>query len=357
MGDMIDSVPAHGGNLRLASARYDRKDWLDFSANINPMGVPEPVADALTQAICEGRLAHYPDPDSLELRRVLAEYHKLTIEQILPANGASEAMHLALSVLPKGRVALPVPCFSEYGAAAEHHGHSVHSLHMADCNYLVPWPTYRYEGVVLGHPNNPTSRLLERKCLEAWLNACEWGIVDEAFIEMTNGGESASHVPLLKQFPNLIVLRAFTKSLAIPGLRLGYALGDVSWIQRMKEHQIPWSVNALAQAVAVTLPALDGYREKTSRWLADEPAWLHEQLVRMGVSKRAWKPDTNFILCRSELPSAELVRRMAERGILVRDASNFAGLDDRYFRVAVRLRSDNERLLTSLRRSGTGTNP
>lgn len=341
----MSGVPVHGGNLRLAGQRYDRTEWQDFSANINPLGLPDAVRAAILRAIESGALEHYPDPDSLGLCDAFARNHGVSPGQVLPANGASEALHLALSVLPKGDMALPVPCFGEYAAVAGLYGHKVCPLAM-DAGFTVPRPQKRYTGVILGNPNNPTSRLIDRDCLQAWLDACDWAIVDEAFVELTAGGESNSVVPLLAAYPNLIILRALTKVLALPGLRLGYALAGAPWMAQMRARQFTWSVNALAQAVAQALPELDGYLQQTAQWLAQEPLWLYERLRELGLE--AWMPDTNFILCRSDHPTAKVVVAMAGKGILVRDASNFEGLDGHYFRVAVRLRPENERLLVAL---------
>ena len=347
-------VPAHGGNLRLAAQRYARDGWLDFSANINPLGVPAAVRDALAVAVVDGRLAHYPDPDSLMLRAALARWADVEPEACLPANGASEALHLALSVLPIGEVALPVPCFGEYRVAAAQQGHTVMPVPMEA--FTVPAPTRRYTGIILGHPNNPTSRLLDRACLEAWLAACDWVVLDEAFVELTRDGAANSVVPLLARHPNLIVLRALTKLLAIPGLRLGYALARPAWITRMKVRQIPWSVNALAQAVGDVLPELEPYLTQTRAWLAAEPDWLYEALrslpgARGGDSAglTVWRPGTNFLLCRTDMSVPVLADKMAVHGILIRDASNFEGLGSGFFRVAVRMRDDNERLVGALR--------
>ena len=367
MGLMIDgTVPDHGGNLRLASQRYAREDWIDYSANINPLGVPAVLAEALHAAISGGRLARYPDPDSVSLRAALALWAGVEPAGCLPANGASEALHLALSVLPRGEVALPVPCFGEYRMAATQQGHVV--VPVAMDAFTVPVPTRRYAGVILGHPNNPTSRLLDRACLDAWLAACDWVVVDEAFVELTKEGAANSFVPLLASHPNLIVLRALTKLLAIPGLRLGYALGHPDWIARMKSRQIPWSVNALAQTVGAVMPKLEPYLAQTRDWLDTEPDWLHGALHGLsgalcgvpegschdGAGKghailTVWRPDTNFLLCRAGVPAAPLVDRMAEHGFLLRNASNFHGLDASFFRVAVRLRGENEGLVEALR--------
>jgi threonine-phosphate decarboxylase len=344
----MSETPAHGGNLRLANARYGSKDWLDFSANINPLGLPPALRESLEGALASGVLQRYPDPDSAELRGLFAQKHGLTPEQVLVTNGASEALQLALAALPRGEVALPVPSFSEYGASARLHGHTARPLPMDADSFDIPPPQRRYTGVILGNPNNPTSKLVGGDCLEAWLEACDWVVVDEAFVELTAAGEANSAVPRLSRYPNLIVVRALTKQLSIPGLRLGYALAGKAWIERMRARQIPWSVNALAQAVASSLPGLGGYLDDTKKWIGTEPRRLFSELISIpGLT--AWPPDTNFILCRGGQPARRIIAAMAQRGILLRDASNFDGLDERYFRVAVRLRAENERLVQALR--------
>lgn len=340
------AVPAHGGNLALADRRYGAAKWLDVSANINPLGCPDPVKQALMTALQSGCLEHYPDPASTTLREAFAERHGLHPEQVMPANGASEALWLALEVLPRGEVAIPVPSFSEYQQAAHRMGHTVQPIWTYAPDFEVPRPTRRYTGVVLGHPNNPTSRLQRMDCLLSWLDACDWAIVDEAFLGLTLEGETASLAPMLACRPNLILLRALTKELALPGLRIGYALGSGKWMHRMREHQVPWSVNAMAQAVAGALPQLGGYGARTRAWLEVEPAWLYQRVGGLGV--QAVEPQANFILCKGSRPAGEIVAGMAQKGILVRDASNFAGLDEWYFRVAVRLRPDNERVVAAL---------
>jgi threonine-phosphate decarboxylase len=344
----MTSIPTHGGNLRLASERYGRKEWLDFSANINPLGVPMPLQEALVRAVADGTLEHYPDPDSSALRDAFAQKHGLAPDQVLVTNGASEALNGALAVLPHGSVAIPVPSFGEYTAVAVLHGHAPLLIPMSGDQFGVPCPKKRYRGVILGNPNNPTSRLLNQEILLAWLDSCDWAIVDEAFLELTAGGEQNSSAKWLERYPNLIVLRALTKLLAIPGLRLGYALAGEQWIQRMKERQATWSVNALAQVAADVLPGLDGYLSETMSWISSEPQWLYEQLNAL-PGLEVWKPDTNFILCRCARSAGEVVAKMTERGILLRDASNFMGLDNRYFRTAVRTRQENQRLIGSLR--------
>lgn len=341
----------HGGNLFAASEAYQYSgEFLDFSANINPHGVPESVLSAIQSAISSGALLHYPDPNCTLLRRSLAARHGVSEDEILCGNGLSELFNIALQALPKGDVAIPAPSFREYELTAAQFGHTPRFIRLEQENWAVPLCDRRYTGAILANPNNPTSRALSKETLVSYLEGCSWVMLDEAFIELCVPGRAKSFLPLLSQHPNLIVFRAFTKSLAIPGLRLGYAVAGPELIAAIKRAQIPWSVNALAQSVAHALDGLSDYEAATSAWLSEEPERFCRELTQIpGLT--AWRPDANFILCKSPMDSRELNGVLARRGILIRPAGNFVSLDDTFFRAAVRLRDENERLARELKKA------
>ncbi len=344
----------HGGNLRWASEHYGPPcgGWLDFSANINPLGVPGVLKKELHR-IVEEELEHYPDPDCKQLVGVLASHHGLDKKNILCGNGASELLQLALEVWPPGRYLLPVPSFVDYERALVRSGHEPIFFPLPAGKGFVPdldelrAQLARCEGLIVGNPNNPTSVLLPRAQLLDILSTGKHILVDEAFLELTGAGEENSLAGHVKEFPNLLILRAFTKSLAIPGLRLGYALGGEALLGALKERQTPWSVNRAALAVGEVFPHLKGYREKTAAWLAVELDFLWQGLNLLpGIT--AYRPATNFILCHYRRGVAPLREALARRGILIRACGNFRGLDQHYFRVAVRWRRDNQRLLSTM---------
>ncbi len=341
----------HGGNLRAFREAYGDVPFLDFSANINPFGVPESVLEAIRAAIALGALEHYPDPACMELTRAIAKRDGVDERNVLCGNGVSELLNAALAVLPKGKVAIHAPAFSEYGSAARLFGHDIEFIRLPRETFAPPLCEKRYTGAILANPNNPTSRALPEAVLESYLEACDWVLLDEAFIELTRPGAAKPMLRLREKHPNLTILRAFTKSIAIPGLRLGYAIAAPEIVAAMRSVQVPWSVNALAQSVARALRphALAEYEAKTRVWLETEPRWLWEGLNALdGVE--AFMPDANFILCKLRGGSAHaLAGALAQRGVLIRVCANFESLDDSYFRVAVKLRGDNERLLDELR--------
>ena len=345
---------AHGGNLRWASEHYGNPPggWLDFSANINPLGVPKVLKKELHR-IVEEELEHYPDPDCKHLREVLAHYHGLASKNVLCGNGASELLQLALEIWPPGPYLLPVPSFVDYEQALMRGGHQPVFFPLQAAKGFVPdleelhKGLAQCQGLVLGNPNNPTSVLLPRSELVSILATGKHILVDEAFLELTCAGEDNSLAGYVREYPNLILVRAFTKSLAIPGLRLGYALGEENTLQLMKGRQVPWSVNRGALAVGDIFQQLKGYRDKTALWLRRELDFLWRQLNHLpGIT--AYQPATNFILCRYGGKVSLLQEALAQRGILIRPCENFRGLDQHYFRVAVRSRRENQRLLFTL---------
>ncbi len=341
-------MEAHGGNIRAAREIYGEGPFLDFSANINPFGAPKPVLEAIRAAIDGGALENYPDPACALLTRAIARRDGVAKECVLCGNGASELLNAALAVLPKGLVAVQAPAFSEYARAVRLFGHTVEFVRLPRDTFEPQLCEKRYTGAILANPNNPTSRALPVSVLESYLERCEWVLLDEAFIELSRPGAAKPMLRLREKYPKLTILRAFTKSLALPGLRLGYAIASTEIAAAMRSCQVPWSVNALAQSVAGALPALAQYEAQTREWLETEPLWLWERLNALpGVC--ALKPDANFILCRLERGSAEaLAGALARRGVLIRVAANFESLDGSFFRVGVKMRKDNERLLREL---------
>ncbi len=349
----------HGGDLLAADSLYGQRRWIDFSSNINPLGVPEPVKGLLYRAI-DGELDRYPDPLCRRLRAILAQRHGTIPERVLVGNGVSELLMLAADTLFGGPVLLLAPCYSGYQRALKLAGLEVRELLLDPERDFKPDPgelrsrLASCRALFLGNPNNPTSVLVNPQDLLAqigpWLDSGGRLVIDEAFVELTLGSVANSIWPFVRNASNVLVLRAFTKSLALPGLRLGYALGEPGWIHRMASRQADWSVNAMAQAIGPALDQLGPYRKATAHWLAMERDFLCRGLWQL-KNLRFWPPETNFVLCQllGGAPKMEdLQRDLAQDSILIRSCENFHGLDGSYFRLAIRSREDNEALLQSL---------
>ena len=347
----------HGGNItRLATAAgKPAGEILDFSANINPLGPPEWLRPLISAQVSS--LVHYPDPDCTELVRAFAERFGCPAEEVIMGNGETELLHLLPRVLGKGRAVIPVPSYSDYAAAAELAGLAVEPLLLREERGFAPdfaeieRKLTGDEIVILGRPNNPTGALFPADDLRelAARRAATIFVIDEAFADFT-GEESL----LVGERPaNLIVLRSLTKFYAIPGLRLGAAVAAREIIQRLRALAPPWSVNTLAQAVGAAALRDRKYEEETRRFVSARRGELAAEIG--AIPGLAVYPGTaNFLLVRIDrggIAAPELAEHLLTDGIAVRVCDNFAGLDGRFFRVAVRTAEENGRLCRSLRKA------
>lgn len=354
-------IDLHGGDLYKTATKYGIRqgDLLDFSSNINPLGLSLNLRTALVAGIDD--LVNYPDPECTDLREALSEYTGVPKEAIIAGNGASELIYLLMEVLCPKKILMPAPCFAEYSKAAHACGAQVRYYRLKekddfrlDMLDFVQEIAEDIDTVLMCNPNNPTSVLITKGELHKLLEYTDRKgirvIMDEAFIELTVGGCNNSVVGYMQQYKNLFVIRAFTKIFAIPGLRLGYALGDVQFIQQMWERKLPWSVNTLACSVGRSLTQDHAYLKATADWLSEEKDWLYSQLKAI-ESFKVYTPDSNFILIKlrnMDVKSSQLKVEMIQRGILIRDASNFMFLDDTYVRVAIKDRKSNGALIQEL---------
>jgi threonine-phosphate decarboxylase len=336
----------HGG------AVVARRPLLDFSASINPLGPSPAVLLALQHAL--PAIAHYPEPRSATLVRRLAQHHNIEPERIVVGNGSSELIQFLPRLFEAKHAAIVEPTYTEYLRACSLAGVRVtHWLPSQDAGFAPePFDPQGAEVVWLGNPNNPTGQLWPRGALASWVEAHRnvGFVVDESFLPFRDDEKEHTLVPLAGRLRNLVVLRSMTKVHALPGLRLGYAILNELAADRLRESLVPWSVNVLAQAAGLAALEDIDFLERTRRWLREELPEFTSQLQTCGSRLRPLPSQANFLLLRlHRFTGAELTARLAERGIAIRDASNFPGLDDRYVRVAVRWPEENRRLVAELR--------
>jgi threonine-phosphate decarboxylase len=352
----------HGGNIHQAAGVLQQEigALLDFSANINPLGIP-PALREIMIANLDGMI-HYPDPEYCKLRRQLSEYTGVSSQNIIPGNGSSEIIFLLLKALRLKSILIPAPSFSEYENAANSAGINIRFFEFReDEGFRLNFPRLAeeiaagVEGVILCNPNNPTATLVVKEEMKGIiLQARRYHtmiIIDEAFIELTMAGIKDSVADLVEEYDNLFVIRAFTKAFAVPGLRLGYGVGGEDLILKLRSQQQPWPVNTLAACAGDFLTNSGEYLRQTTLWLGKEKEWLFENMKEIQGLK-VFPPETNFLLVRlpEAGPDSGTVReRMAKRGILIRDASNFRFLNQRFIRVAVKEREGNRKLVQLLK--------
>jgi threonine-phosphate decarboxylase len=203
---------------------------------------------------------------------------------------------------------------------------------------------------MLGSPNNPTGMTVDRELVLQLLYTGAFVVIDEAFLDFMPNEEAITLVHEAAKRPNLLVIRSMTKFYAIPGIRLGYAVGSPDTIDKMRGLQTPWSVNSLAQWIGEAVLDDAAYEQRTRSWLTEERPWLANTLGKLGC--KVYDSITNYLLVKLPdecgVDAAQLQQLMGQQGVLIRDASHFAGLNGRFIRLAVKLREQNERLVQAL---------
>jgi L-threonine-O-3-phosphate decarboxylase len=345
--------PKHGGNLIWAAtlAGCPVFSILDFSASINPLGPPKSAIAAIQRSISQ--LPFYPDPEYTRLTSVLARHHHLDVEYILPGNGSAELLTWAGRELAQQKFTyLMTPAFSDYGRALQAFQGKIRCFNLLESDNLALPPNNSSDleaGLIINNPHNPTGKLWTRDEIIPYLQQFALVVVDEAFMDFLPPEEEQSLIPLVRDYPNLVILRSLTKFYSLPGLRIGYAIAQSDRIQRWKQWRDPWSVNILAAEAAIAAIADREFQQQTWNWLLPTKDKLFNDLKQ--ISGLSPLPSVaNFLLVTANRSTTELQRELLIKNhILIRDCLSFPELGDRYFRIAVRTIEDNDRLLHALK--------
>lgn len=346
----------HGGDIFRLSPE-ERRDILDFSININPLGLSPRGAEALKKHWEEETL-RYPDPFCRDLTAAFSAAFQTDPETAVFGNGATELIYLLPRVLRPKRLLVPAPCFSEYGRAAAEAGIPVDSLPLSAERGFQPEPggIARAAGtgtmIFWGHPNNPDGRLLTETEWEEMSSEAEardnWIVLDESFIEFAGAGHSLR--TRMNECSRLIILGSLTKFYAVPGLRIGYCLAPPDTAAELRGHLFPWNVGGPVQRY-MTEALQDGeYRRKSVDFCRTEGRRLAEGLKKI-PGLQVFDSMANFILCRilgDGADAAILQSKLEPHRLLIRQCANYEGLDRSYFRAAVKDRHSNDILVKNL---------
>lgn len=363
----------HGGQVHHYAALQGRSwsDLIDFSANINPLGPPASVLQVLQDNLAVIR--HYPDPNHVAVKGVLAKHLGVDPAQILCGNGASEVIDLLLQSLKPQRVVVLEPAFSEYKRAAKRQGIEVLSLSL-----VGPWNSslsslqlplqlpslqlpldeldralQRGDLLFLNTPHNPTGACLKAHDwiarAHAWLERGAQVVVDESFLDFLPDETEYTVIPQAVKSESLFVVRSATKFYALPGLRFGFAIGSASHFQQIERLRDGWSVNQLAQIAAVEAYQDKGFQQATWEWLRAEQEhvrrlWTQEpSILPADATVTLHMGQVNFFLLQfHHVEVGHLVEQhLRARGMLIRNCSNFAGLESGFYRLAIRTAPEN----------------
>jgi threonine-phosphate decarboxylase len=354
---------AHGGEVLDAAGKsgFKREEILDFSSSVNPLGPSKKALEAAKNSFKE--IPTYPDSNSNELRQAIAShFNGLSKSNVIVGNGSTELMYLfAEAFMKKGDTAvIPAPTFGEYESAVRKTGETPKFVRL-DRNFNIDADVFAREMagaeiVFLCNPNNPTSILIPTETLtgiiEEALKQDSLVFLDEDFLEFVENEQALSMINKIKAYPNLFILRSFTKIFGLTGLRVGYGIASEEIINVLLCAKIPWNVNCLAQAAAVDALKDEEHLRVTRELIKKEKAFLSTELEKI-KSFKVFPPDANFFFIdirKSGLTATELKNKLLHQGILIRDCTSFMGLDPYYIRVAVKTRVENERLIEALNR-------
>ena len=332
----------HGGDV------YRYPGVLDFSSNMNPLGTPDAVLKAAREGV--GKIENYPDVRQSRLKAALSAYEQIPQEKLICGNGAAELIFMLAQALRPVRAVVLAPTFTEYELALRSVGCKVEHVRLeaaqgfalVNADSLCTVIDDNVDLVCLCNPNNPTGSLIEREMLLEILERCKacgtWVLLDECFNDFIEEPQRYTLKSDLKAYPNLFLLKAFTKRYSMAGIRLGYGMcWDEELLERMRSCVQPWNLSIPAQEAGIAALQEEAYVEQARELVAAE-------LKKLGFT--VYDSRANYIFFRGP---KHLVEHCLKQQILIRDCSNYEGLESGDYRVAVKLHEENLRLLEALR--------
>ncbi|MEA3316921.1 MAG: histidinol-phosphate transaminase [Bacteroidota bacterium] len=332
-------IYGHGNELSL----YDSEIIADFSSNVSFEPVsPKLIKHLVNEITC---INNYPEPDARSLVSKLAKRHRVPEENVLVTNGSCEAFYLLARLFQENHSCIPIPSFSEYEDACMMHNHKISYID----NKNLKTDFNGYDIVWIGNPNNPDGKTIPKETIEQYCKANPnvYFIIDEAYAELCAGFKSS--LSLTKKYKNLIIIHSLTKTFSIPGIRIGYIITNRYIIQNLKKFIIPWNVNAIAIKAGNYI--LDKYNSllPDTKIIFNNSFRLQARLNEI-KSFEVMHSKCNYFLVRLLKGRSDGLKDflIKEKSILIRDASNFKGLDNTWIRIATQKTAYNNLLFESL---------
>lgn len=358
----------HGGDI-YTDGILKGVELLDFSSNINPLGVPDSFTDNLQEAV--DNIKVYPDIQYRQSKDYIGQYlnqgsgffypkgevldFNFNREDLVLGNGAGEIIDIAVGSLDS--ICIVVPSFVEYEDSAKKRGlkiiySNLNSNMEIDYDDLAK-KIQQVDGLIIGNPNNPNGSIIKKNKFEPIVRYCQKHakriIIDEAFIEFT-GDIGASLLDLAHEYSCICIIRALTKFYAMPGVRLGYSVcKDNDFNNLMREKQIPWNINTFAELALKYVLKDKTYIKRSFKWMSDEKKYFIKELKGLSIIKKVYVTNSNFVLVKlNNIRGDILYKKLIEKGIMIRNCNNYKNLGENYVRFAIKSRDDNKRLIYAI---------
>ncbi|MDD2494743.1 MAG: histidinol-phosphate transaminase [Tissierellia bacterium] len=351
-------ISSHGADIFSASKEsgIDENSIIDFSSNINPLGIHNNVRKAMINSI--EYADRYPDIDCNKLINRLSIQEQVPREWIFCSNGAAEAIFRIVLYLKPHNAILTAPTFSEYEQSLKTVNCKIKYYNLSEDNNfkikedILDIIDQKTDIVFICNPNNPTGQLTDKNLLEKIILQCKKinaaVVIDECFIDFIEDKENYSVQDILKQYDNLIILKAFTKVYSIPGIRLGYCLcPNTTVIKGLKESGPPWNVSVIAQEAGIAALEEKEYVVKTIEYIKKERNYLINELNKYNI--KIFDSYANYIFFKLECDEIDLKSEMLKRGILIRSCSNYRNISNEYYRIAVKKEHENKIFIEKLK--------
>jgi adenosylcobyric acid synthase len=367
----------HGGNLEQYAkiSGVPKHAILDCSVNVNPLGMPPGLQEHLICALQS--ITQYPAEHPTVLQQAVAQrfaFSGLSANNIVCARGSTELLYALPAILQQmgaRRAVIPVPCYRDYGLAAQHSNLPVHWVPLQECNGFVAnlqelgQIVQPGDIVFLGNPGNPAGSYCPKQALVTFVQSMpthSWLLLDEAFAGFIPGWpHEVSLLDTVQHSASVLVLQSLTKLFAIPGLRLGVGFLPENIAQKFRQRQQPWYLGAMELAAGMYIMQQDlvwSFLEESRQFVAQR-----NQELRTALANEQGRPilhvvsgSADYLLCkippecmRTGVKAPKLQKELLQRyAVAVRDCSEYAGLSDEYIRIAVGTQVQNNRLVLAL---------
>lgn len=362
----------HGGDI-YTNGIFKGVELLDYSSNINPLGVPDSFKNNISEAL--EKIEKYPDIKYREVTKALKEYlinskefycigkhakyleFTFTDDNFVLGNGAAEIIDMAISCFKS--ILIVVPSFAEYEIDAIRHNCKIEYSYLTESMDIDYGDIYsklcNVEALIIGNPNNPNGRIIDKEQFKSIINYCEENskviIIDEAFIEFT-GNYDYSFLEETKNSKCIFIIKALTKFFGMPGIRFGYGISiNNELLNRIRCKQNPWNINCFAETAIKYVLKDKEYISSSLKWIKEEKEYINNELKNINFIDKVYDFYGNFVLCKLKgIDSDKLYDLCLKSGLLIRKAHNFRGLDKNYVRFAVKDRDRNKRFIEILRK-------